>query len=374
MANIFVIDDDDQLLRMVGLMLERGGHVPTLINSPQKGLEQIREEMPDLLVLDIMMPNTSGHELCREIRADRQIAHLPILVLTARAQAIDRVTALKSGANDYLTKPVNAQELLDRVDDLLIHQKSNGAENAGLILSFMGVRGGIGQTTLAVNLAGALRRITQEEICLVELTPSGGQIAMHLRTQAKDSWAEVPPPDELDWDLLQERLTTHSSGLHFLTSPPTLAAPTEPSGEMTNKILQILGEKMAAVVVDLPGVFNPAFQAALTSSDMVFHVLTPEVISVQLALQTNRALAASGISMKPPIHIMNQVWPEAQLPASAVERGLSTRLAFQVSYDVNQPRALAQGVPLTLTSAQSSLPVSIKRMAEALWQRTRQEQ
>jgi Flp pilus assembly CpaE family ATPase len=237
----------------------------------------------------------------------------------------------------------------------------------------MGMRGGIGRTTLAVNLAGALRRLSQEEVCLVELSPSCGQVAMHLRTQTKNSWGELPPVDEINWDSLKNQLNLHSTGLRVLSSPAGLVSPTEPSGEATAKVLQILGERMAAVVVDLPAVFNPAFRAALTASNMVFHVVAPEVISVQLALQTNRALAAAGVSTKPFIHMLNQIWPEAQLPTNAVERGLNARFGFQVGYDSNQSRALAQGVPLTLTSAQSPLPVAVKRMAEAIWQRTHQE-
>jgi Flp pilus assembly CpaE family ATPase len=138
--------------------------------------------------------------------------------------------------------------------------------------------------------------------------------------------------------------------------------------------LQILGEQMSAVIIDLPAVFNPAFRTALTKSDMILHVVTPEVISVQLALQTNRALAASGLQIKPPIHILNQIWPEAHLPAAAVERGLNSKLAFHIDYDANQHRALAQGVPLTLTSAQSPLPVTMRRMAEAIWQRVNKDQ
>jgi DNA-binding response OmpR family regulator len=101
-ANIFVIDDDDQLLRMVGLMLERGGHQATLINNPSQGMEQIKKEKPDLLVLDVMMPGMSGHDVCRQVRASKEIAELPILILTARAQDVDRMAALKSGADDYL--------------------------------------------------------------------------------------------------------------------------------------------------------------------------------------------------------------------------------------------------------------------------------
>jgi pilus assembly protein CpaE len=320
------------------------------------------------------MPHLSGHDLCREIRADSNLAHLPILVLTARAQAVDREVALKSGADDYLSKPVNAQDLIERLDDLLTKQKPIVAHSSAIIVSFMGLRGGTGRTTLAVNLAGALRRISQEEICLVDLSPSIGQAATHLRLQAKNSWADLPAAEELDWEALKTNLTLHPTGLRLLASPPLPHPPQEPSTEMISKILQILGEHMAAVVIDLPTVFNPAFRTVMTRSDMNLHVVTPEVISVQLALQTNRALATSGLHLKPPIHILNQIWPEAHLPANAVERGLNTRLAFHVDYDTNQHRALAQGVPLTLTSAQSPLPVMIRRMAEAIWNRVHQEQ
>jgi MinD-like ATPase involved in chromosome partitioning or flagellar assembly len=126
-------------------------------------------------------------------------------------------------------------------------------------------------------------------------------------------------------------------------------------------------------VVDLPAVLNPAVTATLSASDMVLHVVTPEVISVQLAVQANRALTTSGINIKQRSHILNNIWAEGQLPANAVERGLGARLAFQIGYDSSQARALAQGVPLTLTSAQSPLSVTVNRIAEAILQRVGQE-
>jgi twitching motility two-component system response regulator PilH len=67
-AHIFVIDDDEQLLRMVGLMLERGGHTTTLLNNPMEGMERIIADEPDLVVLDVMMPNMNGHDVTRQIR------------------------------------------------------------------------------------------------------------------------------------------------------------------------------------------------------------------------------------------------------------------------------------------------------------------
>ena len=89
MAHIFVVDDDEQLLRMVGLMLERGGHTATLISNPLDGLERIKNELPDLAILDVMMPGMSGHDVCRHLRMNEETTDMPLLILTARAQETD---------------------------------------------------------------------------------------------------------------------------------------------------------------------------------------------------------------------------------------------------------------------------------------------
>ena len=367
MARIFVIDDDEQLLRMVGLMLERGGHNVTLISDPQEGFNHVRSDKPDLLVLDVMMPGLSGHELTRKIREEKGLGKLPVLILTARSQEIDRKTALQSGADDYLSKPVTSQELIERVDKLLSIDKQGAVAKTSVIIAFYGFRGGVGQTTLAVNLAAALRRLTESDVCLVDLAVSGGQAANHLRLQARTTWVDIPP--EFDWPILKEHLTIHPSGLRLLAAPRTPQLPLTPSAEKTEMMLSLLKENMLFTIIDLPSVFSPAFQAALSASYMALHVITPDVIAVQTASRLNRALIKAGINIRYRSHLINHTTPEAQLTQANIERGLKAKVAFQVEHDGNQLRALAQGVPLVLTSANSPMPVAIRRMAEAIWQR-----
>jgi pilus assembly protein CpaE len=372
-ANIYVIDDDDQLLRMVGLMLERAGHSATLINSPSHGVERVKKEKPDLLVLDVMMPGMSGHDVCRQIRATPDVADLPVLVLTARAQDVDRVAALKSGADDYLSKPVTSHELVEKVENLLNRRQWAGQESpSGLVISTFGMRGGIGRTTVAVNLAAALRRVSQQEVCLVDLTPSGEQVTMHLRLQARSAWDKLPADQPLEWKDVENVLTTHQSGLRVLAAPPLPQSPVNPPAATVKAIVALLRTKNYFVVVDLPPILSAAVTAALVASDVVLHIVTPEVTSVQLAVQTGRALSKAGITLKQRSHLLNHILPESQLPPATVERALNARMAFQIGYDAHQPRALAQGLPLTLTPAQSPLPVVIRRMAEAMWQRVKE--
>lgn len=369
MARIYIIDDDEQLLRMVGLMLERGGHSTKMINDPVEGLQSVKEGKPDLLVLDVMMPGMSGHDIARDIRANKGLENLPILILTARSQEIDRETALKSGADDYLSKPVTSQELIEKVDQLLSQRNQKTTPEKGVVISLFGLRGGVGQTTLAVNLASSLRRTSQQEVCLIDFSPSGGQAAMHLRLQLRHSWVDLPTSPEFEWSSLKDNLTLHPSGLRLLAAPQVPQLANEPRPEIVAKIITMLQDKSSFVVVDVPRIFGDTFKTILEQTDIALHVLTPDVVSVQTAVQTNRLLEQSDITFKQKSFVLNQVQAEPQIPQTAVERGLNARVASKINFDPNQARALSQGVPLTLTTAKSPLATMMNRMADVIWQR-----
>jgi DNA-binding response OmpR family regulator len=114
-----VIDDDPELLTMIGMILRRAGYQVVLSSDPVEGLGRLVEERPDLLILDLMMPHMNGFELCEAVRKSADIADLPIIILTARIQEKDRETALALGVRDYLTKPITARQLLVNVRTIL---------------------------------------------------------------------------------------------------------------------------------------------------------------------------------------------------------------------------------------------------------------
>ena len=118
MAHILVVEDEESLLQTLRYNLSRAGHDVRLSTDGAQALEMIRGNPPALVVLDLMLPGLDGLELCRAVRADTvnpAVAHVPILMLTARDEEIDRVVGLEVGADDYLTKPFSMHELLARV-------------------------------------------------------------------------------------------------------------------------------------------------------------------------------------------------------------------------------------------------------------------
>ena len=122
MADVLVVEDEESLLQTLRYNLSRAGHAVRLCTDGSVGLEMALENPPDLLVLDLMLPGVDGLEICRRLRAEvtnAAVSHVPILILTARDEEIDKVVGLEVGADDYLTKPFSMHELLARVKALL---------------------------------------------------------------------------------------------------------------------------------------------------------------------------------------------------------------------------------------------------------------
>ncbi|HET6561249.1 MAG TPA: response regulator [Marmoricola sp.] len=119
MAKIVVADDDVDVRMLVALKLKYSGHDVVEVGDGAAAVETCRSERPDLVVLDLMMPVMSGLEACRSIKADPELAGVPVVLLTARAQNTDVDAGLAVGADAYVTKPFSPKELAARVESLL---------------------------------------------------------------------------------------------------------------------------------------------------------------------------------------------------------------------------------------------------------------
>jgi two-component system response regulator ResD len=117
MSLVLVVDDDDTVAKVVVDYLQRAGHDARHVGDGQSALDAVAAQLPDLVVLDLMIPNVDGLEVCRRIR----VAHpnLPVIMLTALGEAEDRIAGLEVGADDYVTKPFSPRELVLRVESVL---------------------------------------------------------------------------------------------------------------------------------------------------------------------------------------------------------------------------------------------------------------
>lgn len=129
-ATILVVEDEPAVQELVCCNLELAGHWLLRAASAEQALELLRARLPDLVLLDWMLPGMSGLELARRLRADARTRALPLIVLTARAEERDKLAGLEAGADDYLTKPFSPRELVARVKAVLRRSAPQATEDA----------------------------------------------------------------------------------------------------------------------------------------------------------------------------------------------------------------------------------------------------
>jgi len=116
---ILIIEDDPATSRLVDYSLRHEGYQVITASNGLTGIRKVREEKPDLVILDVMLPGMDGFEICHRLRSEPTTAQLAILMFSAKAQDIDRSTGVKVGADDYLAKPADPAEIISRVGSLL---------------------------------------------------------------------------------------------------------------------------------------------------------------------------------------------------------------------------------------------------------------
>ena len=189
---ILIIDDDLDTLRLVGLMLQKQGYRIAAANNGKQGLLKVQEEIPDLILLDVMMPQMDGYEVARRLRQNPETASIPILMFTAKAMLDDKVTGFEAGADDYLTKPTHPAELQAHVKSLLsrsvkVDKKETAfIEEKAFTVGVISARGGLGVSSIALNLGSFLSANMGEETIIVEIISGKGTIGRDLGFEKLD--------------------------------------------------------------------------------------------------------------------------------------------------------------------------------------------
>ena len=132
-VSVLIVEDDKNIAELLQLYLEKEGYAVSIAADGGQGLAKFRSEAPDLVLLDVMMPVMDGWAVCKTIRAESQT---PIIMLTAKSETDDKVAGLRSGADDYITKPFEMKEVLARIEAVLRRSDRACAEEASRVLQF----------------------------------------------------------------------------------------------------------------------------------------------------------------------------------------------------------------------------------------------
>jgi DNA-binding response OmpR family regulator len=164
MSQILVVEDDPDIAQLIGHYLEKAGYTVEFLSSGKAVMPKVRRDPPDLVVLDLMLPELDGLMICQAMRTDPQTAAIPIIMVTARGEEADRITGLELGADDYVTKPFSPKELAARVTALL--RRASRPTASGDILRYGPII--IDADRHAVTVSGEEVRLTAKEFLLLQ--------------------------------------------------------------------------------------------------------------------------------------------------------------------------------------------------------------
>jgi len=165
LERVLVVDDEPKITEVVSSYLRKAGYLPLTAAGGEEALQVFEKERPDLVILDLMLPDFSGEDVCRKLRARSRV---PIIMLTAKVEDSDAVKGLQLGADDYVTKPFSPRQLIARVQAVLRRAAGAGAPAAG-VLSFNNDDLLIDDTAGTVRKAGEQVSITPRELRLLRL-------------------------------------------------------------------------------------------------------------------------------------------------------------------------------------------------------------
>jgi CheY-like chemotaxis protein/MinD-like ATPase involved in chromosome partitioning or flagellar assembly len=369
---ILLVDDDLDTLRLVGAMLQRHGFSIVASNNGPQALVLAEKEKPNLILLDIMMPEMDGYEVTRRLKANPQTASIPIIMFSAKGQVDDKVLGFEVGADDYLTKPTQPRELLAHIKAVLARAQKGAGQAAttppitferGTVIGVIAARGGLGATTVAINLGITIHQILQRDVTIADFRPGQATLGPELGYLSAEGLrnllqreTDVITPLEIERELI-----SYAPGIKLLLASHQ---PMDSKYLLNREHFELISETLANLthylVIDLGNNLFPFAGKVLNLIDELIVVIEPVPLTLTQTKTLIKDLTSLGVGEgRTKFVIVNKLRSSVQLTISEVQELLgraviatitsAPELAYHAS--TNQ-KAMVLQQPESLTASQ----------------------
>jgi len=333
---ILIVDDDIDSLKLIGLMLQRHGYEIMAANAGNQALSKAASDRPDLIILDVMMPDMDGYEVCRRLRANTETRGIPIIMFTAKTLVDDKVAGFEAGADDYLTKPTHPAELASRVKAILARSATQRRRDVrkGVTIGVVGAKGGVGATTIALNLAASMF-LTADNPIVADFRLGSGSMGLSLGIERSLGMATVlgKPANEIRPNVIEREIAVHPSGLRALLSSPR---PRETQAkfpiESALTLIAALRTMSRYTIFDLGSRYDDVMSRIQREMDQLILVVEPFDVSLKMGREMMQELEAGSLgSGRTHIVVVNRTQSNAQTSWNEVEYILGQELRAIIS-------------------------------------------
>lgn len=367
--HILLIDDEPFYYKLLNRPMKDGGHQLEYCKNGKDGLAKISANKPDIIIVDLWLPDMSGHEILERLRRDQEYNHIPVIVITAKNELGDKLKAFDLGADDYLIKPFQPEELLARIRILarrgramqIVSEMEKSDENYTTILTVHSLRGGVGCTSLAVNLALALHRLWGKSTLLMDTVLSAGQVAMMLNGKPRVTWEDFADIEnkDIDEDVITDVVSVHSSGLSYVAAPKTPIALDTFSDGFWRLVLDSMSKHYEFIVIDTAHDFADVTIQMLNVASSILLMMAPEMSSLKSAMSAMDIYDKLGFAPDKIKLLLSRNSSVGGIRTAQIEKVLDHPVDFEIPYEPEEViRALNFGEPFLLSN--SDLPISMK--------------
>jgi pilus assembly protein CpaE len=328
---ILIVDDDVETLRLVGLMLQRQGYEIAAASNGTQAIAMAQSELPDLIVLDIMMPDMDGYQVTKQLRGMSETSSTPILMFTAKSQVDDKVAGYDAGVDDYLTKPVHPAELVAHIKALLSRTRSRPASEVitekGYLVGVTACRGGMGCSSMALNLAACMSQVTKAPTIAVELRPGQGTWGPDLGFNNAEGLNNLlqRKPSEINAQLIEQSLVSTGFGTRLLLAPVNFGNMDFVGyADKIQAIINAIALMKVPTFFDIGTGFLPGFDKICRKMDEIIILTEPQLVTVKRTKKFIEQLNTSNITGGKMIELVlfNRVRADIQMSSMQVTEEL----------------------------------------------------
>jgi len=401
---ILIIDDHPETLSIIQSVLQQNSYEVVATQSSLNGVALAASEKPDLVMVDGMMPEIDGWEVCRRLRSDESLAHIPIIMFSAVEEAEQKLAGFNAGADDYLTKPTEPEEMIERVEALLAdvppreaaQEKANSStppsdellktrkvnlrtpeaslgRTTGLatqtnLIVVVGARGGAGTTTMSINLAASLAQIGVPTT-LVDLDLTQGHIALYLKQKASRNINHLA---SLATGKLKEQyadaITAYEENLQLVLARTNLLDQRNTlSVNQVNDLIHSLVQPGHCVVVDVGRGITAVTRPLLEQADQIIVCFRPERVSLAAAKKLILRMKAILFPRTSLGAVLFDFVGGREIPQKAIESYLGQSMLAVVPIQSQElGQAVNKGVPLVYLQAESHTAIIFRRLAHQM--------
>ncbi len=374
MIRVAVLDNSNEVMSSIFRLLHDEPDIDVVgsASDGEVGLQLVHETRPDVALVDMDLPVMDGLKVAQSITAT--LPSVQVILMSVHKELLCVRRAMHAGARDYVVKPAELEDLPEKirqVNSLVrkpVEPTVEEAAEEGRIITVFSPRGGSGVTTLAVNLAVALREITKDRVIVVDGSLQFGDVGVFLDLQSQRHIGELARRlDEVDAAFAEEMTVTHASGIKVLLAPPSPETADMVTGDCIRRTLNALRERAEFVIVDGGHYLGEPLLAALDCSDQIVLVTTPDVPAIKSASLMLGVLDALAIGRDRYMLVVSHDGHRHALKPVDLERCLGIPPAATIPYDDSTPMvAMNQGRPYYETNPDSAASRAVRQIARSL--------